>query len=208
MITLHKPLCFLIALILSTQNVIAQDLRTSLMQSISQREESSWAMAQKIWDFAEPGYLEKQSSNLIANALNKEGFIIAKGIAGIPTAFTATLGSGKPVIAILGEYDALPEIAQEAVPFRKPKESGNGYGQACGHHLFGVASANAAMAIGDAIKAGKIKGTIRYYGCPAEEGGAAKAFMVREGFFKDVDVALHWHPGSRNAAGDSSCLRC
>ena len=137
-------------------------------------------MAQKIWDFAEPGYLEKQSSNLIANALNKEGFIIAKGIAGIPTAFTASLGSGKPVIAILGEYDALPEISQEAVPFRKPKEGGNGYGQACGHHLFGVASANAAMAIGDAIKAGKIKGTIRYYGCPAEEGGAAKAKKKKE----------------------------
>jgi aminobenzoyl-glutamate utilization protein B len=100
MITLHKLLCFLIALFLATQNAIAQDLRTSLMQSISQREESSWSMAQKIWDFAEPGYLEKQSSNLIANALNKEGFIIAKGIAGIPTAFSATLGSGKPVIAM------------------------------------------------------------------------------------------------------------
>ena len=206
MITSHKLLCFLMVLLLATQNAIAQDLRTSLMQSISQREESSWAMAQMIWDLAEPGYLEKQSSNLISNALNKEGFIISKGIAGIPTAFSATLGSGKPVIAILGEYDALPEIAQEAVPFRKAKEGGNGYGQACGHHLFGVASANAAIAIGDAIKAGKIKGTIRYYGCPAEEGGAAKAFMVREGLFKDVDVALHWHPGSRNAAGDSSCL--
>jgi aminobenzoyl-glutamate utilization protein B len=151
MITSHKLLCFLMVLLLATQNAIAQDLRTSLMQSISQREESSWAMAQKIWDFAEPGYLEKQSSNLIANALNKEGFIIAKGIAEIPTAFSATLGSGKPVIAILGEYDALPEIAQEAVPFRKPKEGGNGYGQACGHHLFGVASANAAMAIGASV---------------------------------------------------------
>ncbi len=206
MINSKKHIGFLIAVILFTNKLCAQDLQSSLIKSISEREETSWSMAQKIWAFAEPGYLEKQSSSLIADALTKEGFTIAKGVAKIPTAFTATLGSGKPVIAILGEYDALPEMAQEAVPFRKTKENGNGYGQACGHHLFGVASANAAMAIGDAIKAGKINGTIRYYGCPAEEGGAAKAFMVREGLFNDVDVALHWHPGSRNAAGDSSCL--
>ncbi len=184
----------------------SQDLRPALLQTIVEKEEPAWEMAQKIWQFAEPGYLEKQSASLLASSLEKEGFKIDRGIANIPTAFTASFGSGKPVIAILGEYDALPELSQEAVPFRKPREIGNGYGHACGHHLFGVASANAALAIGELIKLGKIKGTIRFYGCPAEEGGAAKAFMVRDGLFNDVDVALHWHPGSRNSAGDSSCL--
>lgn len=189
-----------------TTKLFAEDFRESLFESITSREDISWNLAKKIWDFAEPGYLEKQSSKLLEDYLSKEGFVIKKSVAGIPTAFTATMGSGKPIIAILGEYDALPELSQESVPFRKARDVGNGYGQACGHHLFGVASANAAIAIGEAIKAGKIKGTVRFYGCPAEEGGAAKAFMVREGLFNDVDIALHWHPGSRNAAGDSSCL--
>lgn len=181
-------------------------VHASVFQSLSAREESSWALAKKIWQFAEPGYQEKESANLLAETLAKEGFQVERGVAGIPTAFTATIGSGKPVIAILGEYDALPELSQEALPQRKPREGGNGYGHACGHHLFGVACANAAIGLGNAIKEGKLKGTIRFYGCPAEEGGAAKAFMVRAGLFKDVDSALHWHPSSRNSAGDSSCL--
>ncbi len=183
-----------------------QEAKAKLLLGVEKRAEVAWKAAQKIWDFAEPGYLERESSTLLAGLLAKEGFLVQKGVAGIPTAFTATLGSGKPVIAILGEYDALPELSQEAVPFRKPRLGGSGYGQACGHHLFGVASMIAAMSLGEAIQAGQLKGTVRYYGCPAEEGGAAKAFMVREGLFHDVDVALHWHPGSRNAAGDSSCL--
>ena len=131
-----------------------------------------------------------------------------RGVAGIPTAFTATFGEGKPVIGILGEYDALPELSQDAVPFRKPRDGGNGYGQACGHHLFGTASLCSAIAIAEQIKAGTIKGTVRFYGCPAEEGGAAKVFMARAALFDDCDTCLHWHPGNRNAAGDSSCSRC
>jgi aminobenzoyl-glutamate utilization protein B len=186
-------------------------LKNEAVASSQKRSETAWILAQKIWDLAEPGYLEKQSSNLLADLLEKDGFVVKRGVAGIPTAFTATIGSGKPVIAILGEYDALPELSQEALPYRKPRllangTEGNGYGQACGHHLFGVASATAAQAVGDLIKKGGLKGTVRFYSCPAEEGGAAKAFMVREGLFKDVDVALHWHPGNRNAAGDPSCL--
>src|SRR5262249_26163205 len=88
----------------------------------------------------------------------------------------------------------------------KPRDAGNGYGHACGHHLFGVASLSASLAVAEQIKAGTIKGTVRFYGCPAEEGGAAKAFMARAGLFDDCDTVLHWHPGSRTAAGDSSCL--
>ncbi len=200
--------CVCVALISvwTLTGALAQEPKAKVLAGVEKRSEMAWSASLKIWDFAEPGYLEKQSSALLADLFLKEGFQVQRNVAGIPTAFTATIGSGKPVIAILGEYDALPELSQEAVPFRKPRLGGTGYGQACGHHLFGVASAIAAMAVGDAIKAGSVKGTVRFYGCPAEEGGAAKAFMVREGLFKDVDVALHWHPGSRNSAGDSSCL--
>jgi aminobenzoyl-glutamate utilization protein B len=176
-----------------------------MVESIDKRADASWTMAKKIWDWAEPGYQEKKSSALLADALEKAGFKIERGVAKIPTAFTATYGQGKPVIAILGEYDALPELAQGALPYRDRIE-GNGYGHGCGHHLFGVASASACIAIKEQIEAGKLKGTIRFYGCPAEEGGGAKAFMVRDGLFKDCDVCLHWHPGNRNSAGDSSCL--
>jgi aminobenzoyl-glutamate utilization protein B len=180
--------------------------KADLSKSVDAHSDAAWEMAKKIWDFAEPGYQEKQSSKLLADAMEKAGFKVERGVAKIPTAITATFGEGKPVIGILGEYDALPELAQEAEPFRKVKEGGSGYGQACGHHLFGVASATAAMAIAEQIKAGNIKGTIRFYGCPAEEGGAAKVFMARDGLFKDCDVCLHWHPASRNTAGDNSCL--
>lgn len=176
------------------------------IKSVETREAASWALAQKIWDWAEPGYLESKSSAALADHLEKAGFKVERGVAKIPTAFTATYGEGKPVIGLLGEYDALPELAQDAVPFRQPREGGTGSGQACGHHLFGVASASAAVAIAEQIKAGTIRGTVRFYGCPAEEGGAAKAFMVRAGLFTDCDVCLHWHPSSRNIAGDQSCL--
>jgi aminobenzoyl-glutamate utilization protein B len=184
--------------------VLAQ--RAELAPAVLREEATAWAMAQDIWNWAEPGYLETQSSARLADYLQQAGFRIERGVANIPTAFTATFGQGSPVIAILGEYDALPELSQEPQPFRSPREGGNGYGHACGHHLFGVASAVAAKTLAGQIRAGKLTGTVRFYGCPAEEGGAAKAFMVRAGLFKDCDVALHWHPGSRNSAGDQSCL--
>jgi aminobenzoyl-glutamate utilization protein B len=180
--------------------------KDALARSVDDQAATAWEMANKIWGWAEPGYQEKKSSTLIADALEKAGFKVERGVAKIPTAFTATFGEGKPVIGILGEYDALPELSQAAVPFRKPTEFGNGNGHACGHHLFGVASATAAMAVAEQLKAGTIKGTVRFYGCPAEEGGAAKVFMARAGLFADCDICLHWHPSSRNAAGDQSCL--
>lgn len=178
----------------------------ALAASVDARGDATWAVAQRIWGFAEGGYLEKQSSAALAGHLERAGFRVERGVAGIPTAFTATFGSGKPVIAILGEYDALPELSQEAVPVRQPRPGGTGNGHACGHHLFGAASASACVAVAEQMKAGKLSGTIRFYGCPAEEGGAGKVFMVRDGLFSDVDVALHWHPASRNSAGDRSCL--
>ena len=180
--------------------------KDKLPAAVDAQADDAWKMAQQIWEWAEPGYLETKSSKLLADDLEKAGFKVERGVAKIPTAFTATFGEGKPVIGILGEYDALPELAQEGVPYREIREGGTGYGHACGHHLFGVASATAAKAIAEQIKDGKLKGTVRFYGCPAEEGGAAKAFMVRDGLFADCDAVLHWHPGSRNVAGDSSCL--
>jgi aminobenzoyl-glutamate utilization protein B len=183
----------------------AHGQKEQLLESIKARSDASWDMARKIWGWAEPGYQEKRSSALLADALEAGGLKVDRGVAKIPTAFTATIGSGKPIIGVLGEFDALPGLSQEAVPFRQGR-NGSSYGHGCGHHLFGVASASACLALADQIKAGKLKGTLRYYGCPAEEGGGAKVFMVRDGLFNDCDVVLHWHPGSRNAAGDSSCL--
>jgi aminobenzoyl-glutamate utilization protein B len=180
-------------------------VKADLDAAVRSRADAAWRMAQQIWEWAEPGYQEKRSAALLAGTLEKAGFTVERGVAKIPTAFTATLGSGKPVIGILGEYDALPGLAQEPVPFRKPRP-GTGYGHGCGHHLFGVASATACLALAEPIKAGKVAGTLRFYGCPAEEGGSAKAFMARAGLFDDCDAVLHWHPSSRNAAGDLASL--
>ena len=159
----------------------------------------------KIWEWAEPGYQETRSAALLADALAAGGFKVERGVAKIPTAFIATIGSGKPIIGILGEFDALPGLAQEAVPFRQPRP-GSSYGHGCGHHLFGVASASACLALAEPIKQGKLAGTLRFYGCPAEEGGSAKAFMARAGLFDDCDAVLHWHPGNKNLAGDLPTL--
>ena len=180
--------------------------KDAAVKSAAAHADANWPTALKLWEWAEPGYQEKKSAAALAEVAEKAGFTVKKNVADIPTAFTAEFGSGKPVIGIMGEFDALPELSQEAVPFRKPREGGNGYGHACGHHLFGVASLSAAISIAEQIKAGKLKGTVRFYMCPAEEGGAAKVFMTRAGLFDDCDTVLHWHPGSRNAAGDATCL--
>jgi aminobenzoyl-glutamate utilization protein B len=179
--------------------------KAALDESIRRREDQSWSAALKIWKWSEPGYQETKSSALLSGMLDEAGFKVERKVGGIPTAFTATYGTGKPIIGIVGEFDALPGLSQEAVAYRQPREEGT-YGHGCGHHLFGVASASAAIALAEQIKAGQIRGTLRYYGCPAEEGGAAKVFMVREGLFDDCDAVLHWHPGNRNAAGDVSSM--
>jgi aminobenzoyl-glutamate utilization protein B len=179
--------------------------KKTLDDSIRHREAQSWEAALKIWNWAEPGYQEAKSSALLSEMLAQAGFKIESKVAGIPTAFTATIGDGHPIIGIIGEFDALPGMSQEAVAYRQPRSDGT-YGHACGHHLFGVASASAAIALAEQIAAGHIKGTIRYYGCPAEEGGAAKVFMVDEKLFDDCDAVLHWHPASRNTAGDVSSM--
>jgi len=177
--------------------------KPALDEFIKSHADSAWEMARKIWDWAEVGYQEKQSAALLADALQAGGFRVERGVAGIPTSFLATVGSGKPVIGVLGEYDALPGLSQEAVADRRARPGATA-GHGCGHHLFGVASASACLALSEQVRAGKIEGTLRFYGCPAEEGGSAKAFMVRAGLFNDCDAVLHWHPSSQNSAGSES----
>ncbi len=183
----------------------AQKTKQEVIKSIDARGEQYAAAAKKIWDYAEVGFQEKQSSALLQQMLKDAGFAVQDNVAGMPTAFTATYGSGKPVIGILGEFDALPGVAQMAVPEVKPIP-GQVAGHACGHHLFGVASAAAAIAVKDWLIANKKTGTIRFYGTPAEEGGSGKVYMVREGLFNDVDVVVNWHPGAQNSAGYGSSL--
>lgn len=176
-----------------------------VIQSLEAKKQQYVDVATNIWNLAELGYKEGKSANLLQSMLKEEGFTIETGVAGIPTAFTATFGSGSPVIGVLGEYDALPGFSQDAVPFKK-ELSGNTNGHACGHHLFGSASAAAAIAVKNWLKTTGRKGTIRFYGTPAEEGGAGKVYMVRAGLFQDVDAVIHWHPGDDNNANPISSL--
>ncbi|MFD2588258.1 amidohydrolase [Croceitalea marina] len=182
----------------------AQKTKETALSALDAKSQKYSEIAQEIWGYAEMGYQETKSSSLLQTTLKEEGFKIRTGIAEIPTAFVAEYGSGYPVIAILGEFDALPGLSQQAVP--EKKSAGKVAGHACGHHLFGTSSSAAAIAVKDWMKANKQSGTIRFYGCPAEEGGGAKVYMSREGLFDDVDVALHWHPSSQNAASAAAAL--
>lgn len=161
--------------------------------------------ARTIWEYAEVGYQETRSSALLQEQLAAAGFIVDAGVADIPTAFVASYGSGGPVLAIIGEFDALPGITQDAVPQRSPLAD-KPAGHACGHHLFGAGSAAAAMAVKAWLDETGTPGTIRFYGTPAEEGGSGKVYMVRAGLFKDVDFALHWHPSDQNSAAARTTL--
>lgn len=162
-------------------------------------------IAQKIWNYAEVGYQEHKSAALLQEKLKTAGFSVETGVADIPTAFVATYGSGKPVIGILAEYDALPGLSQQAKPVPL-KDDSRTTGHGCGHNLFGVGSVAAAIAVKEQLAAGNFKGTIKVFGTPAEEGGSGKVYMVRAGLFEDVDVALHWHPASSNSASAGSSL--
>ena len=176
--------------------------RDFLLQAVAAHANESSAAALAIWRFAEVGYQESQSTAVLQKELAAAGFAVKAGVADMPTSFIATAGSGKPVIAILAEFDALPGLSQAAVPVRSPIE-GSHAAHACGHNLSGAGSAGAAIAIREWLAARKLPGTIRVYGTPAEEGGAGKVYMVRAGLFDDVDVALHWHAADRNDASQN-----
>jgi aminobenzoyl-glutamate utilization protein B len=167
---------------------------------------ANWKQVSKeIWGYAELGYHEEKSSTLLQTQLKSAGFAVKSGVADEPTAFIASYGQGKPVIAILGEFDALPGLSQQTVPDRDPVVA-NAPGHGCGHNLLGSGAALAAVAVMKYMQANHIAGTLRYYGTPAEEGGSGKVYMVRDGLFKDVDVVLHWHPADRNAVNNGGAL--
>ncbi|GMG86500.1 amidohydrolase [Biformimicrobium ophioploci] len=164
-------------------------------------------LADKLWQWAEMGYQETRSSAAMQDQLRAAGFSIETGIAGIPTAFVATFkqGRGGPVLGLLAEMDALPGVAQHAVPQHSSIE-GQAAGHACGHHLFGAGSTAAAVMLSRWIQETGTAGEVRLYGTPAEEGGSGKVYMVRAGVFKGVDAILQWHPGDSNAALPRSSL--
>jgi len=177
----------------------------TVLDGVDARYDQTAAIAKQIWDWAEVGYQEEKSSGLLQSTLKDAGFTIEQGVAGIPTAFVASYGSGGPVLAVLAEFDALPGINQDASPDRSPIE-GKHAGHACGHNLFAAGSVGAALAIRDWLEKTGTPGTIRLYGTPAEEGGSGKVYMVRDGLFDDVDIALHWHADDENSASASTSL--
>ncbi|MDA1032728.1 MAG: amidohydrolase [Proteobacteria bacterium] len=199
-----KPYLSLIAFaVLSAAPLYAQ--QADPIANVEAEAERTQRVAQKLWDWAELGYLEERTSALMVEELTAEGFIIEGGIAEIPTAFVAEWGEGGPVIAILAEMDALPGINQSAEPTRDPIE-GKGAGHACGHNLFGAGSLTAAIAVKNWLEATGTPGRIRLYGTPAEEGGSGKVYMTRAGMFDDVDIAIHWHADDENSAAARTSL--
>ncbi len=182
-----------------------QASKEAAINALNESYEADKKTALQIWDFAEVGYKEVKSAALHVQHLKEAGFSVETGVADIPTAFVATYGSGSPVVAILAEYDALPGLAQTASP-EKTIIAGKNAGHGCGHHLFGTASVSAGIAIKKLIEEKKLTGTIKVFGCPAEEGGSGKVFLVRAGLFNNVDAVIHWHPDDVNGVSTTSAL--
>ncbi len=177
----------------------------NLLAAVDSRSSRLEGLSRQIWHLAEPALQEQQSARLLADALEQEGFRVERGTGGVATAFVAEYGSGSPVLGILGEYDALPELSQRASPQRDPVVRG-GPGHGCGHNLLGTAAVGAALALKDAIAAGTCGGTIRFYGCPAEELLLGKVLLAASGAFDDLDACLTWHPGTVNSVWGGSSL--
>ena len=170
------------------------DSINTITNLIEHKRDKFIALSNKIWEVPELHFEEHQSSSYLIGALEEEGFEVEKGVAGLSTAFVGSFGTGKPVVGILGEYDALPGLSQKkGLTYPDPViEGGNGHG--CGHNLLGTGAFAAAVAVKEYMEQTGMKGTVRYYGCPAEENGSGKAFMARAGLFDDVDAAFSWHP--------------
>src|ERR1700736_343142 len=202
-LSLRTALVFLLAARAIAQPTPAD--RTQILKLVDANAAQYKQVSKEIWGFAELGYHENKSSSLLQDQLKKAGFSLQAGVADEPTAFIASYGSGKPVIAILGEFDALPGLSQQAIATREPVVSG-APGHGCGHNLLGAGAALAAVAVKDYMAEHHVTGTLRFYGTPAEEGGSGKVYMVRAGLFKDVDVVLQWHPADRNAVSNGGAL--
>jgi len=179
--------------------------KQDVFNSVDKHEEELIKLSDQIWEFAETAYNEHKSAKVLADYAEEQGFKVERGVANIPTAFIASYGSGKPIIGILGEFDALPGLSQKNQPTKEAIVK-DAPGHGCGHNLFGAGSLGAALAIKELIEAGELQGTIRFYGTPAEEDGNGKVYMGREGLFDDLDVCLDWHPGDENEANMQSSL--
>jgi aminobenzoyl-glutamate utilization protein B len=177
-----------------------------IWRHVEARQDEFIGLSDRIWDMPELNFQEIRSSAEHVAMLEKEGFRVTKGLAGIPTAIMGEAGDKGPVIAILGEFDALPNLSQEAGVAEHRPLPGNGAGHACGHNLLGAGAMLAAAAVKNWLAEQGIEGRVRYYGCPAEEGGAAKTFMVRDGVFDDVDIAISWHPAPFSGVNEAHSL--
>jgi len=188
---------------LSAQSKKSNPKKDAVIKSIQNHESALIKLSDEVWSYAETALRETKSSKALADYAEAQGFTVKRGVAGMPTAFTAEYGSGKPIIGIMGEFDALPGISQKAQPTKEALVPGAG-GHGCGHNLFGAGSLGAAIGIKELIAQGKLKGTIRFYGTPAEEAVGGKIYMAREGMFSDVDICLDWHPDVEIAANMQS----
>ncbi|MCC6461372.1 MAG: amidohydrolase, partial [Saprospiraceae bacterium] len=177
--------------------------KQAVLKSVDAHEKDLVRLSDQVWAFAETALREHQSAKVLADYAEAQGFRVERGVAGMPTAFVASFGSGKPVIGILGEFDALPGLSQKAVPQQEPLQEGAG-GHGCGHNMFGPGSLGAAIAIKELIQQGKLNGTIRFYGTPAEEAVGGKTYMARAGLFNDLDACLDWHPSDITEASVQS----
>lgn len=191
-----------------TQLSIAQKTNPSpnkkaVLASVEKHQQELIKLSDAVWGFAEIAMKETKSSKILADYAEAQGFRVSRGVAEIPTAFIAEYGSGLPIIGILGEFDALPGLSQKAQATKEPLLTGAA-GHGCGHNMFGAGSLGAALAIKELIAAGKLKGTIRFYGTPAEEDLAGKVYMARAGLFNDLDICLDWHPDYENKANMQS----
>ncbi len=173
---------------------------------IDEKGEMLTGMSDFLWDHPEIGYHETKAAKLFCDTLQQEGFTVERPLAGIPTAFSGTFGSGAPIIGFLGEFDALPGLSQVSeCPEKKAVEVG-GAGRGCGHNLLGVGSLAAAIAVKHYLEQSGLPGTVKFFGCPAEEGGAGKGFMARDGVFDELDIAFSWHPGEVNSVACESTM--
>ena len=186
---------------------MTEGMKTAV-QAVEGKQDRICQAADQIWEYAELSLQEFQSAQMYCRMLEEEGFQVEKGICGIETAFSARFGSGRPVIGILAEYDALSGLSQEAGSLEQKERTPGACGHGCGHNLLGAGAFGAAMGVKAYLEQAKQEGTVILYGCPGEEGGAAKAFMARDGVWKDLDAALTWHPGDVNEVVTGSSNSC
>lgn len=181
------------------------ETKKAIIVSVEKHKANLIKISDKIWAFAETAFEETKSSKILSDYAEEQGFTLERGVAGMPTAFVATYGSGKPVISVLGEFDALPGLSQQAQPTKNPVTEGKP-GHGCGHNIFGAGSLGAAIAIKELIENGTLKGTIKFMGTPSEEKYFAKIWMVNAGIWDDVDVNISWHPSAEIKANVQSSL--